>query len=274
MTMRGCGDLTLSTPRAYDASKTEDLDLAVVRVHERYPQAPLFLVGCVCGCLGGGGMAGWSRRHQHARVGRALTHVHTHAPPNSFSLGANIMVKWLGEKGEGARGLVAAAVSVSNPWCFLPHIESLHYTSQRRPKPGLLRRLSARVYSMLIAHEYKRVRGKAGPKGSVNNLQPPRFSTQIPTIPHTLTHVQYVRRNMAVLEEPLKKAVTRPLEQMFTLRELDEHVRTCVHASLGAFLVVIRNGRINLRSHGADSDNEMNGRSRCPSAGSPPWSTT
>lgn len=36
---------------------------------------------------------------------------------------------------------------------------------------------------------------------------------------------QYVRRNMAVLEEPLKKAVTRPLEQMFTLRELDEHVR-------------------------------------------------
>ena len=47
MTMRGCGDLTLSTPKAYDACKTEDLDLAVSRIHERYPQAPLFLVGCV-----------------------------------------------------------------------------------------------------------------------------------------------------------------------------------------------------------------------------------
>lgn len=50
MTMRGCGDLTLSTPRAYDAAKTEDLDLAVSRIHERYPQVPLFLVGCVCMC--------------------------------------------------------------------------------------------------------------------------------------------------------------------------------------------------------------------------------
>lgn len=36
---------------------------------------------------------------------------------------------------------------------------------------------------------------------------------------------QYVQKNMAVLEEPLKKAVTRPLEQMFTLKELDEAVR-------------------------------------------------
>lgn len=63
------------------------------------------------------------------------------------------MVKYLGEKGEAARGLVAAAVSVSNPWCFMPHIESLHYTK----RPGTLRRLSARVYSMLIAHEYKKV---------------------------------------------------------------------------------------------------------------------
>lgn len=67
------------------------------------------------------------------------------------------MVKYLGEKGEAACGLVAAAVSVSNPWCFLPHIESLHYASQKRPQPGPLRRLSARVYSMLIAHEYKKV---------------------------------------------------------------------------------------------------------------------
>lgn len=42
------------------------------------------------------------------------------------------MVKYLGEQGEALRGVVAAAVSVSNPWCFMPHIESLHYTK----KPG------------------------------------------------------------------------------------------------------------------------------------------
>lgn len=45
MTFRGCGDLKLSSPRAYDASKTEDLDLAVSLIHERFPRAPLFLVG-------------------------------------------------------------------------------------------------------------------------------------------------------------------------------------------------------------------------------------
>ncbi len=45
MTFRGCGDLRLSSPRAYDAGKTEDLDLAVSLIHSRYPEAPLFLVG-------------------------------------------------------------------------------------------------------------------------------------------------------------------------------------------------------------------------------------
>lgn len=41
---------------------------------------------------------------------------------------------------------------------------------------------------------------------------------------HIFHHTQYVKRNRAALEEPLK-AVTRPLDQMFTLRELDENVR-------------------------------------------------
>lgn len=45
MTFRGCGDLRLSSPRAYDASKTDDLALSVARIHERFPQAPLFIVG-------------------------------------------------------------------------------------------------------------------------------------------------------------------------------------------------------------------------------------
>lgn len=68
------------------------------------------------------------------------------------------MVKYLGEQGAAARGIVTGAVSVSNPWCFLPHIESLHYASRKKPST-ILSRLSAQFYSRVIAHEYKKVRG-------------------------------------------------------------------------------------------------------------------
>lgn len=66
---------------------------------------------------------------------------------------------------------------------------------------------------------------------------------------------------MAVLEEPLK-AVTRPLEQMFTLRELDEHVRfgdvwygvdwvhSCIRITI-FFLRVRPKNQINATDHGA-----------------------
>lgn len=53
---------------------------------------------------------------------------------------------------------------------------------------------------------------------------PSLLVTTTPSFSHMHTHSQYVRRNIKVLEEPLK-AVTRPLEQMYTLRELDENVR-------------------------------------------------
>jgi hypothetical protein len=147
MIFRGCGDLILTSPQAYDASKTGDVALAVNTIHARFPDAPLFLVG--------------------------------------FSLGANIMVKYLGEEGPRAIGKVAGAVSISNPFAFQPFIETLHYTR----KPNSLRRLSAWIYSVLVAHEYKR----------------------------------YVRRHQEVLADRLKE-VARPLSSMTTLRELDEHV--------------------------------------------------
>lgn len=84
---------------------------------------------------------------------------------------------------------------------------------------------------MLIAHEYKKVRWlshtgeiHAGLKLTI----PPTPSIDRPT------DRQYVKRNMTMLEEPLK-AVTRPLDQMFTLRELDENVR-CVCVRDGSIL--------------------------------------
>lgn len=167
MTFRGCGDLTLTSPYAYDASNTADLSLAVDTIHGRFPDAPLFLVG--------------------------------------FSLGANVMVKYLGETQEAAAQKVTAAVSISNPWCFLPHIESLHYTN----KPRSFRRLSAWIYSVLVAFEYKK----------------------------------YVRRHQEILKEKLKE-VKEPWENMRTLRELDEAItvplngwrdlKVCVYVSLSS----------------------------------------
>ena len=150
MTYRGCGSLSLSSPQCYDASRTADVALAVDTIRTRFPAAPLFLVG--------------------------------------FSLGANIMVKYLGEEGPKAVGKISGAVAISNPWAFHPHIESLHYTS----KPRSLRRISAWVYSILVAHEYKK----------------------------------YVRRHKTQLADRLKK-LQRPFERMLTLRQLDENV-TCL----------------------------------------------
>lgn len=147
MTYRGCGSLSLTSPQCYDAANTCDVALAVETIRARFPAAPLFLVG--------------------------------------FSLGANIMCKYLGEEGPRAVGKVWGAVAVSNPWAFHPHIESLHYTS----KPRSIRRISAWIYSFLVAYEYKK----------------------------------YVLRHMSQLSERLKE-LRRPLESMHTLRELDEHV--------------------------------------------------
>lgn len=131
---------------------------------------------------------------------------------------------------EAAASMVAGAVSISNPWCFLPHIESIHYpqvcsevtysiqiasitfpslcrnglTSHyliilSTQKPGL--RIASRIYSMLLAHEYKR----------------------------------YVHRHSGPLAVKLKQ-VTRPLRSMVTLRELDENVRVMKEAFNGGFI--------------------------------------
>lgn len=147
MTYRGCGSLSLTSAQAYDAANTGDVALAVETICARFPAAPLFLVG--------------------------------------FSLGANIMVKYLGEQGARVRQKVWGAVAISNPWAFHPHLESLHYTS----KPRSLRRIPAWVFSFLVAYEYKK----------------------------------YVRRHRAQLADRLK-ALQRPLESMHTLRDLDENI--------------------------------------------------
>ncbi|KAJ9084119.1 hypothetical protein DSO57_1027591 [Entomophthora muscae] len=100
---RGCGNTTITTPRLYTAGDTTDLREAIAHIRARLPNAPLFAVG--------------------------------------YSIGANILSKYLGEVGEDTP--LVGAVSVSNPfdlvWCsrymFSNWINSYIYT------PFLVRRL-------------------------------------------------------------------------------------------------------------------------------------
>ena len=76
MNFRGCGGQPNDTARCYHSGDTEDLDHLCETLKRRHPDAPLAAVG--------------------------------------FSLGGNVLLKWLGEKGQAGAGL-SAAVAVSAP---------------------------------------------------------------------------------------------------------------------------------------------------------------
>ncbi|KAJ1654836.1 hypothetical protein IWQ61_005305 [Dispira simplex] len=86
MNNRGCGFSELLTPQLYSAGYTDDLRYVVRQIHSRYPYAPLVAVG--------------------------------------FSLGSNILVKYIGE--EGDRCIFSGAVSVGNPFNLLQTSDTLH----------------------------------------------------------------------------------------------------------------------------------------------------
>ena len=74
---RGCSGEPNRLPRAYYAGDTPEIQLLLSRVSEHAPQAPIYAAG--------------------------------------VSLGANALLKWLGESGEGAKTIVSKAVAVSAP---------------------------------------------------------------------------------------------------------------------------------------------------------------
>lgn len=74
---RGCGGIANRLPRAYHSGDTEELAWWLARFAERAAGAPLFVSG--------------------------------------VSLGGNVLLKWLGEQGDGARSIVRAAAAVSAP---------------------------------------------------------------------------------------------------------------------------------------------------------------
>ncbi|KAL6269539.1 hypothetical protein ACE6H2_026450 [Prunus campanulata] len=76
---RGLGGISVTSDCFYNAGWTEDLRTVVSNLHDEYPNAPLFLVG--------------------------------------LSVGANILVKYLGE--DGNKVPVAGAVAICSPWDLL-----------------------------------------------------------------------------------------------------------------------------------------------------------
>uniref|UniRef100_A0A9I9D1U3 Serine aminopeptidase S33 domain-containing protein n=1 Tax=Cucumis melo TaxID=3656 RepID=A0A9I9D1U3_CUCME len=79
---RGLGGISLTSERVYNAAWTEDIRRVVDHIHSQHPEAPLFVVGT--------------------------------------SIGANVLVKYLGE--EGANVPISGAAAVCSPWDLLPRV--------------------------------------------------------------------------------------------------------------------------------------------------------
>lgn len=75
---RGCGDELNRAPRFYHSGDTGDLAFAIGRVLEEFPSAPIALCG--------------------------------------VSLGGNVLLKWLGERGDSLPDRIRAAVAISVPF--------------------------------------------------------------------------------------------------------------------------------------------------------------
>ncbi len=78
LNFRSCSGEINRRPRFYHSGETFDLDWVIRRLRTRWPASPLFVVG--------------------------------------FSLGGNVLLKWLGEQGAKAESLIRAAAAVSVPF--------------------------------------------------------------------------------------------------------------------------------------------------------------
>ncbi len=101
MHLRGCSGVPNRLPRRYHSGETGDLDTVVRRVTLRFPERALHIVG--------------------------------------FSLGGNILLKWLGEQGEHAP--VHSAVAVSVPFWLDSAATRLEHGFSRGYQRYLLRKL-------------------------------------------------------------------------------------------------------------------------------------
>ena len=101
MYLRGCSGEPNRLPYSYHSGKTDDLDVVVRAIQERFPGKPLAIIG--------------------------------------YSLGGNILLKWLGEQREAAR--IATAVAISVPFDLNQAALRLEHGLSRIYQQHLLKKL-------------------------------------------------------------------------------------------------------------------------------------
>lgn len=111
---RGCNGALNRAPRSYHSGETTDLDFVVRRLHAERPAAPLVLAG--------------------------------------VSLGANVLLKWLGEQGGAVAGIVAAAVAVSTPFDLARSSAHIDAGFSRVYAWNFLRSLRAKAHAKIRQH--------------------------------------------------------------------------------------------------------------------------
>jgi len=114
MNNRGAGGTPLATPQGYCGAYTEDMRQAIAHIHARAPNSPIYAIG--------------------------------------YSLGANLLLKYLGEEGEGA--VVRGAISCSNPFDFGASSEML----AKRPLYNLVLTLGCVATVSKHAHIFRSVK--------------------------------------------------------------------------------------------------------------------
>ncbi|MFO1205682.1 MAG: alpha/beta fold hydrolase [Burkholderiales bacterium] len=111
---RGCGGLQNRLPRAYHSGDTAELDWVLPRLKSRCADAPLHAVG--------------------------------------VSLGGNVLLKWLGERGDAANPIVSGAAAVSTPMDLMASGAALERGANRIYARVFLDSLRPKVLAMLERH--------------------------------------------------------------------------------------------------------------------------
>jgi predicted alpha/beta-fold hydrolase len=108
---RSCGDVPNRTRRFYHSGETGDLGLVVERVLADHPQAPIVLAG--------------------------------------YSLGGNVLLKWLGEQGERASPRIRGAAAVSVPFDLAQGSRHIQRGFARIYQAHFLRSLKRKTFEKL-----------------------------------------------------------------------------------------------------------------------------
>lgn len=145
VTFRGCAGVPVTSPKLYTAGHTDDLRQALVYISHKYPKAPLLGLG--------------------------------------FSLGANVMTRYVGEEGNRCR--LSSALVLSCPWNMEKNGHSL--VSTFLGKQVWARGMGTNLSKVVKRHQKALAQD---PDHPVAKALPAALSLRLPTLPefdHTFT---------------------------------------------------------------------------------------